>query len=151
MENSFLYFGYGCALNQTLVEFRINQPVEIVGKGELKNYALKFNRKNPDGSARANLSPTDNDFVLGVIYKIGKNKFDQLNQTEPEYELTSFNILTETGMIKAFAFICNHCEDGIIPAKKDVTRIAEYAKEHDFPQSYIDKILSAIPKPAVVT
>lgn len=151
MGESFLYFAYGCALNQTLVEFRINQAVKLVGKGELKNYVLKFNRKNPDGSARANLFYSENDFVLGVIYKVGKNKFEQLAQTEPEYQLTSFSILTQEGPIEAFAFICEHYQDGIVPDKKDVLRIAEYARSYDFPQSYIDKILSALPQPAVVT
>nr|WP_294899064.1 gamma-glutamylcyclotransferase [uncultured Pedobacter sp.] len=151
MTDSFLYFGYGCALNQSMVEFRVNQPVEIVGKGELKHYALKFNRKNPDGTARGNLSPAADDFTLGVIYKINKNKFEQLGQTEPEYTLTPFDILTDKGTVSAYAFICNHFQDGILPDKKYVNNIVNYARFHGFPESYITKILSVFPKVAVAT
>ncbi len=146
MTDSFLYFGYGCALNQTLVEFRVNQPVEILCKGELKNYGLKFNRENPDGTARGNLSPATNDYTLGLIYKISKSKFEQLSQTEPEYELKEFDILTDSGTVSAYAFICHNCNDGIVPEKKYVNSIVDYARLLEFPESYISKILSVLPK-----
>ncbi|HET8829082.1 MAG TPA: hypothetical protein VFM79_07055 [Pelobium sp.] len=149
MTNSFLYFGYGCALNPTLVEFRVNQPVEIICSGEIKDYTLKFNRKNPDGTARANLSPVTDDFTLGLVYKISKSKFEQLGQTEPEYSLSEFDVFTENGTVTAYAFICHHCEDEIVPDKKEVNRIAEYAKLLGFPESYIDKILSALPEKTI--
>lgn len=146
MVDNFLYFGYGCALSQTLVEFRVNEPVEILCKGELKNYKLRFNRKNPDGTARGNLSPVDDGCTLGIIYKISKNRFEQLAQTEPEYTLTEFDILTDDGVKSAYAFICHHCDNEIVPNKRYVDSIVENAKEHGFPDSYIEKILSVLPK-----
>ena len=146
MADSFLYFGYGGALNQTLIEFRVNSPVKSLGKGTLKDYALKFNRKNPDGTARGNLIPAAGDFTLGIVYEINRNKFELLAQTEPEYALTEFDILTDNGTIKAYAFICHHCEDGIVPNKKYVDSIVDYARLQQFPESYINKILSALPK-----
>lgn len=146
MADSFLYFGYGCALNQTLVEFRVNQPVEVMCKGELKNYTLKFNRRNPDGTARANLSPANDDYTLGVVYKISKDKFEQMGQTEPEYLLTPFDIITDKGTISAFAFICKNCDDAVIPTKKHVYSIADYANLLEFPKNYVDKILALLPK-----
>ena len=146
MADSFLYFGYGGALNQTLVEFRVNSPVKSLGKGTLKDYTLKFNRKNPDGTARGNIIPEEGNFTLGIIYEINKNKFELLAQTEPEYALTEFDILTDDGTIKAYAFICHHCEDGIVPNKKYVDSIVDYARLQQFPESYIDKILSVLPK-----
>ena len=149
MADNFLYFGYGGALNQTLIEFRVNSPVKMLGKGTLKDYALKFNRKNPDGTARGNLIPVEGDYTLGVIYEIDKNKFDLLAQTEPEYVLTQFDIITDTGIISAYSFICHHCEDGILPAQKYIDGIIEYARIQQFPESYITKILSGLPKGAI--
>lgn len=139
-ENSFLFFGYGSSLNPTLVEFRINQPVKILGKAELKGYTLKFNRKNPDGSARGNLTQAENDYTLGLLYQISKTKFDQLTQTEPKYDLTEFDVLTEKGTVKAFAFICTLCELNIYPSQKYVETIIESATLNNFPESYIEKI-----------
>ncbi|HTN20120.1 MAG TPA: hypothetical protein VL125_06575 [Pelobium sp.] len=149
MTDSFLYFGYACALNPSLVEFRVNSPIEILGKGELKHYCLKFNRKNPNGSARANLSYADNDYTLGLLYKISRNKFEQLANTEPEYTLTQFDILTANGVVSAYAFICHHCEDGIVPDKKYIDSFVEYARLQHFTESYINKVLAGLPKGAI--
>lgn len=140
MENSFLYFGYGSGLNPTLVEFRINAPVEILCQGELRNYAFRFNRKNPDGSARGNLQPVENEYTLGLLYQIHKNKFEQLADTEPEYVLQEFDIVTKKETVKAFAFICNHCENNIHPLEKYVNVIIADANSHHFPEEYILKI-----------
>lgn len=146
MENSFLYFGYGSGLNPALVEFRVNAPIKVMCKGKLKHYSLKFNRKNPDGTARGNLQPATDEYTLGMLYQINKNKFEQLAQTEPEYILTEFDILTDNGVVSAFAFICHHCADGIVPNKKYVDSIVDYARLQQFPESYIEKILSDLPK-----
>lgn len=140
MENSFLYFAYGSGLNPTMVEFRVNDAVKIICKGELKHYALRFNRKNPDGTARGNLHFLDDEFTLGILYQINKNKFEQLKQTEPAYILTEFDILTPNGTLKAFAFICHQCEEGIYPGKKYVEGIIENAHTYLFPSAYIEKI-----------
>jgi hypothetical protein len=144
MEDSFLYFGYGSGLNPGLVEFRVNEPVEILCQGELKNYALRFNRKNPDGSARGNLEPIENEYTLGLLYQIHKNKFEQLAHTEPEYILQEFDIITQKGNMRAFAFICNHCENNIHPQEKYVNGIITDAKFHRFPEEYILKIKKQI-------
>lgn len=143
MTGTFLYFGYACALNQTLVEFRLNQQVEMLCKGKLNDFSLRFNRKNPDGTARGNLFLCDNDYTLGVVYKINKSKFEQLSQTEPEYVLTPFDILTENGMLSAYAFICHNCNDGIIPEKKYINNILGHARSHGFPEEYLKKISSS--------
>lgn len=145
MENSFLYFGYGSGLNPTLVEFRVNQPVKLIGKGELKNYALKFSRKNPDGTARGNLEQINGEYTLGLLYQINENKFEQLAQTEPEYCLQEFDVFTEKGMVKAFAFICTHCEIDIQPSPKYVETIIADAILNNFPEDYIQKIKQQIP------
>lgn len=144
MENNFLYFGYGSGLNPALVAFRVNEPVEILCKGELKNYALRFNRKNPDGSARGNLEPIDTEYTLGLLYQIHKNKFEQLAHTEPGYALQEFDIITEKGTMRAFAFICNHYENNIHPQEKYVNGIIADANLHHFPEEYILKIKKQI-------
>ncbi|MBK0382228.1 gamma-glutamylcyclotransferase [Pedobacter sp. SD-b] len=145
MENSFLYFGYGSSLNPAMVEFRINERVEVVCKGELKHYSLGFNRKNPDGSARGNLVSNIDGFTLGLVYQINKNRFEQLAQTEPEYHLKEFDIITEKGKVKAFAFICDYCHSGIVPNEKYINGIIADAISHSFPEEYILKIKKHLP------
>jgi len=140
MEDSFLYFGYGSGLNPTIVGFRVNSPVVILQKGTLKDYCFKFNRLNPDGSARGNLCQKINELTLGLIYQISKSKFELLAMTEPEYDLIEFDIETEEGVKKAFAFICKHTEENIYPEEKYLSHILEYAVDNNFPEDYIQKI-----------
>ena len=140
MEDSFLYFGYGSGLNPTIVAFRVNEPILLLCKGKLKNHAFKFNRLNPDGSARGNLCPCENEETMGLIYQISKAKFELLAMTEPEYDLVEFEVETEEGVKKAFAFMCKHIEDHIFPEERYLNRIIEDAANLLFPKEYIEKI-----------
>ncbi len=140
MEDSFLYFGYGSGLNPTIVEFRVNAPILLLCKGKLRNYAFKFNRLNPDGSARGNLCPVENEETLGLIYQISKSRFELLTMTEPEYDLVEFDVETEEGVKKAFAFICKHTVENIYPEEKYLNHIIEYTINNNFPEEYIQKI-----------
>lgn len=140
MEDSFLYFGYGSGLNPTLVEFRVNEPVLFIGKGILKNYALKFNRLNPDGSARGNLTFQDDEEVHGLLYQISKKKFEQLAQTEPCYDFLEIDVDTKEGLMKAFAFLCANITENIFPHEKYVSLLIKDATENQFPEEYLEKI-----------
>jgi hypothetical protein len=140
MENTFLYFGYGSSLNPMLVEFRVNETVKLLGKATLRNYAVKFNRQNPDGSARANLIAYENETTYGLLYEINGKKFELLAQTEPFYDLVELEVETENGIKKAFVFISESLEDNIYPQEKYLKCILEAAAENEFPKEYIQKI-----------
>lgn len=140
MEDTFLYFGYGSSLNIALIEFRINGRVISLERGTLRNYALKFNRLNPDGSARANIIPSENDFTLGILYELPLSKFDLLSQTEPCYDLVEIEVETELGIKKAFTFICKKVVEHLYPLEKYLKIIIEGAELHHFPMSYIELI-----------
>ncbi len=140
MDDHFLYFGYGSSLNLALLEFRVNEPVIFFEKGTLKNHALRFNRRNPDGTARANLIEHPTEDTLGVLYQISIKHFELLSQTEPCYELKEIEVQTENELKKAHTFICNHITEGIRPNEKYLTTILEGAMLHFFPQDYIEHI-----------
>ena len=140
MKDSFLYFAYGSSLNLALVEFRINEPVISFEKGKLNNYALRFNRQNPDGTARANLIDMNGEYTLGIVYELPKNKFELLNQTEPCYNLVETDIETDYGTKKAFTFICPKLVENLLPQEKYLNIILEGPALHHFPVEYIQLI-----------
>lgn len=140
MKDSFFYFGYGSSLNLALVEFRINEPVISLEKGKLHNYALRFNRQNPDGTARANLIGLNGEYTLGVLYELPKTKFDLLAQTEPCYDLIKIEIETDYGIKKGFTFICPKLVENLLPNEKYLNVILEGAELHHFPLDYIELI-----------
>ncbi|MBU1760752.1 MAG: gamma-glutamylcyclotransferase, partial [Bacteroidetes bacterium] len=140
MKNSFFYFGYGSSLNLALIEFRINEPVISFEKGKLKNYALRFNRQNPDGTARANLIAAKGEYTLGIIYELPKTKFELLSQTEPFYNLIETDIETDNGVKKAFTFMCPKLAESLFPQESYLKVILEGAELHHFPIEYIELI-----------
>lgn len=140
MKDSFFYFGYGSNLNLALIEFRINKPVISFEKGKLKNYALRFNRQNPDGTARANLVAAKGEYTLGIIYRLPKTKFELLTQTEPFYNLIETNIQTDNGVKKAFTFMSSKLVEGLFPQEGYLKVILEGALMHHFPLEYIELI-----------
>lgn len=140
MKDSFFYFGYGSSLNLALIEFRINEPVISFEKGKLNNYALRFNRQNPDGTARANLIAANGEYTLGVIYELPKTKFELLCQTEPFYNLVETDIETDDGVKKSFTFICPTLVGSLFPQEGYLKVILEGAELHHFPTEYIELI-----------
>jgi cation transport regulator ChaC len=139
-EGFFFYFGYGSGLNLALIEFRINEPVISFEKGKLKNYALRFNRQNPDGTARANLIDSKGEYTLGIIYELPKNKFELLSQTEPFYNLVETDIQTDYNLKKAFTFMCPNLVEHLFPKESYLKVILEGAELHHFPIEYIELI-----------
>jgi hypothetical protein len=140
MKDSFCYFGYGSNLNLALLEFRINELIISLEKGKLNNYALRFNRQNPDGTARANLIAVSGEYTLGVIYELPKTKFELLTQTEPFYNLIETDIETDYGIKKAYTFMCPKIVESLFPQEGYLKVILEGAALHHFPSAYIELI-----------
>ncbi len=142
MADTFLYFGYGSSLNQILVEFRVNEPVALLGKAFIKDYSFKFNKENPDGSARGNLVEEKGEKTFGLLYEIGIKKFDLLTQTDPFYDLENRVIETENGPKNAFVFICKTVCERIYPSEEYLNCLLEETRKNEFPEEYIQKIIA---------
>jgi hypothetical protein len=144
MENDsyFFYFGYASNLQVSTVEQRIGNKIENYTEGRLIDYGFRFNRKNSDGSARANIIASDSEDVFGVVYQIDEKHRNKLLQSEPGYRLITVPIETEQGNVSAFTFISDSDDEDIHPGKEYLNAILAGAKEHSLPAEYIDFIKS---------
>ena len=144
MENSsyFYYFAYASNLKVSVLEQRIDGKVQDYVQGRLIDYGFRFNRKNADGTARANIIPSESEDVFGVLYQVDQKYREILLHTEPGYTLIQVPVETEQGNLQAFTFISNADDEDIYPGKEYLNSILTGAKEHSIPTEYTDFVRS---------
>lgn len=142
MENDsfFYYFAYASNLKVSILEQRIGAKIQNYMQGRLIDYGFRFNRKNSDGTARANIIASESEDVFGVLYPIEEQYRDILLKTEPGYRLIKIPVETEQGNVEALTFISDSDDEDIYPAKEYLDSILIGAKEHHLPGEYTDFI-----------
>jgi hypothetical protein len=141
-DSYFYYFGYASNLQVSTLEQRIGDKIQNYIQGRLIDYGFRFNRRNADGSARANIIPSDSEDVFGILYQVDEKYHDILLKTEPGYQLIKIHVETDQGDFQAFTFMSDSDDVDIYPAKEYLTSILAGAKENSLPGEYIDFIRS---------
>ncbi len=110
--------------------------MEPLGGYELSGYELVFNKPGADGSAKANLSQSNdpNDKVWGVIHRLKPNGKNKLDDFEPGYNC--IRIKTSYGIVHTYSATVN-LKTGK-PYGWYLRLIIAGAIEHNFPASYIE-------------
>ena len=144
MENSshFYYFAYASNLKVSVLEQRINGKVQDYIQGRLIDYGFRFNRKNPDGTARANIISSESEDVFGLLYQVDEKYREILLNTEPGYTLIQVPVETDQGNVQAFTFIADADDEDVYPGKEYLNTILSGAKEHSLPTEYTDFLKS---------
>ncbi|MFA6944299.1 MAG: gamma-glutamylcyclotransferase [Pedobacter sp.] len=141
-NNHFNYFAYASNLQISTLEQRTGEKIENYQQGRLADYGFRFNVKNSDGTARANLIASESEDVFGLICQISTKYRDALLSTEPGFRLISVSIETEQDDVQAFTFISDSEEENIYPSKEYLKSIMAGAKELSLPEEYTDFIVS---------
>ncbi|MEJ7779111.1 MAG: gamma-glutamylcyclotransferase [Daejeonella sp.] len=144
MENTddFYYFAYASNLKISILEERIGDKIQNCLPGRLPDYGFRFNRRNSDGSARANIVVSESEDVYGLVCRVDQKYKDKLLKTEPGYLLISVAVETEQGDVNAFTFISESDDEGIYPTKQYLNSILEGAREQGLPEEYVDFIIA---------
>lgn len=144
MENHthFYYFAYASNLKSSVLKQRVGSTLQNFIPGRLPDYGFRFNKRNEDGTARANILVSDSEDVFGVLYRIDEKYRDVLLKTEPGYGLIEVSVETAHGNEQAYTFISDEDTEGIYPDKEYLKTILTGAKEHALPEEYIDFIKS---------
>ena len=142
--DSFYYFGYASNLDGSTLKGRLRQAPKKVGAGILPHYGFRFNFPNPDGSARANIIPSPNESVYGILYEISEEDRDYFLNSEPGYDFVTKEIFTHSGKVEAFTFISNNTVDGIFPSPEYWQVIIKGGQENEIPNTYLSQILNRV-------
>ncbi|MCH6199046.1 gamma-glutamylcyclotransferase [Aquiflexum sp. LQ15W] len=144
--DSFYYFGYASNLDTSTLEGRLQtRPVKI-GIGVLRHHGFRFNHPNQDGSARANIVPSENESVYGLIFKIRNHDMEYFLTSEPGYDLEEKEVFTKDGKVNAFVFISKNTQEGIFPKEEYWKLILKGGKESGIPDSYLAQVINRVGK-----
>ena len=141
-NNTFNYFAYASNLKKSNLEHSLGSKIDNFLDGRLLDYGFRFNVKNADGKAKANIIVSESEDVFGAIYEIENTVKEKLLASEPGYKLIEVNIETQTGYVPALTFISDEDAEGLYPAKEYLKSISEGAKEHKLPEEYLEFIIS---------
>jgi hypothetical protein len=141
---TFHYFGYASNLDVATLKGRIKNDPKILGLGVLPHFGFRFNHPNPDGSARANIEPSPNESVYGILFEVQKEDKSFFLTSEPGYDFVEVEVFTPKGNILAWTFISNQTQEGIFPLEIYWKTILKGAKENGLPETYISQILNRI-------
>lgn len=139
---SFYYFGYASNLDTNTMEGRLKSKPVNIGVGVLPHFGFRFNFPNPDGSARANLVPSENESVYGLVFEIKEEDRGYFLTSEPGYDFVEKEIFTKNGRISAFVFISPKTKTGIFPREDYWKVILKGGKESGLPDSYLAQIIN---------
>ncbi len=140
--DDFYYFAYASNLKLSILEERLGDRIQNYLTGRLPDYGFRFNRRNADGSARANIVVSESEDVYGIVCRIDQQYKDKLLKTEPGYLLISVAVETEQGNVNAFTFVAESDDEGIHPTKEYLNSILEGARARNLPEEYIDFIVA---------
>jgi gamma-glutamylcyclotransferase len=149
-------FAYGSNLSVARIARRVAR-VEVVATGTVRGYALRFNKRSSDGSAKANAHHTGaiDDLVWGAVYALDaadKKSLDGFEGLGRGYFEAEVDVETSAGaQIQAWLYSANpeHVAEGIAPYVWYHRFCLEGAREHGFPDFYLEAIAAtpAIPDP----
>jgi hypothetical protein len=142
--DKFYYFGYASNLDTKTLEGRLRKKPLKIGVGVLTQYGFRFNYPNPDGSARANIVPSQNESVYGLVFEISEEDRSYFLHSEPGYELVKVNVFTKKGSLEVYTFISKQTKEGIFPKKLYWKTIYQGGRENGIPNSYLSQILNRV-------
>lgn len=144
--DSFYYFGYASNLDTSTLEGRLQTKPLKIGIGILPHYGFRFNHPNPDGSARANIVPSENESVYGLVFEIKNEDLGYFLSSEPGYDLVEKEIFTKKGRLNALVFISTETREGLFPKEAYWKVILKGGKESGIPETYLAQVINRVGK-----
>lgn len=141
-----IYFAYGSNLCTARLEERVG-PVEVLGTAVLKQHILRFDKESRDGSRKANALHTgsENDIVIGVLFKIDVGRKRDLDRAEglgKGYALKEVDVLCGDNIVRAYTYYATDPKstNENLPYEWYLELILSGAKEHNLPPEYIERL-----------
>ena len=142
-----LYFAYGSNLSTCRLLQRVS-TAELVTTGQLHHHQLLFHKIGRDGSAKCNAFYTglEKDIIHGAVYTFDPDERTLLDDAEGlgnGYEIKDVSIVVNGSQhIQAFTYFATRIALDIKPFDWYREHVLVGAREHFFPDHYIDMITS---------
>lgn len=139
---SFYYFGYASNLDVSTLEGRLKSGAKKVGVAMLPHYGFRFDHPNPNGSARANIIPSPQETVYGLLFEIALTDKAYFLDSEPGYDFVPMQVKIENRSVQAYVFISPSHVPNIFPDKKYLEVILRGGKANGIPASYLAQLIN---------
>jgi len=136
-------FAYGS--NLCIERLRARTPsATVVATGTLTGYALRWNKRCPDGSGKCNAFATGQpgDIVWGAVYELApadKVVLDRFEGLGHDYFEKVVSVATREGKaVEAIVYVANSSllEESLKPFRWYKAFVTTGAAQHDFPAAY---------------
>jgi cation transport regulator ChaC len=137
-------------MNKTRLDFRIGADnSNLIGRGTLNDYELKFNKILGDGSAAANVEYSKGKKTEGILYEIhplNHSALEKLDKNEGvdsgHYYRRIIDIQINNTTVQAFIYIAekNKTRYGIFPKKEYLSHLLH--SKLFVSESYFQKLLN---------
>ena len=145
MNRQVWYFAYGSNMLERLFRRRRHMTPSETVTARLDNHRLRFvvaGGRRPGISAPADIAPSQNDAVFGVLYLLPRHKFVRLDASEGgQYSYYEVEVETADGRrIRALTFrVSGDAREGE-PSTAYLRLLRRAARERRLPAAYIDRL-----------
>ena len=139
------YLAYGSNLYPPRLAARI-PIVAVVGVVELPGWALAFNKRGSDGSAKCNLHCRDGALAYGVIYRIAavdRATLDRIEGAGRGYDVDALT-LAPHGECCFYRATADAIDESLRPFDWYRAYVLAGARHHALPQCYLDQIAAVL-------
>ena len=151
-EAMLFYFSYGSNMSMKRIKERV-PSVQKIGVACLYEHKLLFHKKSKDGSGKcdAYYTGSQNDYVIGVLYKFDKQDKAKLDRKEGlgyGYKEKTVKVNTFEGKeYNTPMYYATNVDENLKPYAWYKEHVVRGAIENNFPEEYINKLknIEAIP------
>ncbi len=134
------YVAYGSNLHPIYLKKRISSA-RLIGTGFLPDRSLRFHKRSVDGSGKCNIFSDDNGVYIAIFDISIKDKsiLDEIEGLGGGY---SEDLLSVPGFGDCYSYVAkeSHIDDDLVPFDWYKELVLVGAREHEFPEQYLDEI-----------
>ncbi|MDG2305971.1 MAG: gamma-glutamylcyclotransferase [Candidatus Binatia bacterium] len=127
------YFAYGSNMEAAQMTTRVPEARSL-GAGRLPAHRFSCNKIGRDGSAKANIEPSDGDEVWGVVFEISDAGLADLDRFEVGYRREQVTVhLRDDATTECDAYLSDQVSPDLLPTRAYRDRMVRGAQEHELP------------------
>lgn len=135
-------FAYGSNMLRERLAARCPSVIAL-GRGELRDHVLTFDKPSVDGSGKCGVRPQAGSVVQGVIWELQESELAGLDEAEgvgQGYERRIVAVYFNGSVSEALCYVPTKAEPGRVPYDWYLSLVLSGAEEQHLPVAYIDSI-----------
>jgi len=142
-----LYFAYGSTMHVPRLLTRAKSARAVMPL-VIPGFAMRFNKRGADGSAKCNIIKTDKqeDVVAGVVFEVNVEDVPGLDAAEPGYERVRLQVEIQGRqlMLLTYAATGENTAEGLQPWTWYKAHVLQGATAAGLPEQYVEQFIRSV-------